>query len=318
MKTAIILGVCGLDGSLLADLLISKGYKVVGVKKPISTTENISHLLDDDTFDLVEGDITSLLSISFIIQKYNPEEVYNLAGVTSVGICEEEPLKTFQVNVEGVLNCLESIRLYSKHTKFFTASSSMVYGRNYQTKQSEFSPCSPCCIYGTSKLCAEYLVKLYRKEYGMFACYGRLFNHIHPRQSPEFVVKKICNYVFMLDCLMRIGSIHTKLKVGNIDALIDVSSASDVVEAIYLMMQMVDPIDLCIGSGQLYSIEEIIKIAFSKINIHKYFDYIDLDPKLYRTSTPLCADTTLIEETLGWKAETSLDDIIGRMVRKTF
>ena len=280
---AIIFGVTGQDGSYLSELLLEKGYEVVGVQRRASTnnTERLTSLLENDRFKLIEGDVTDFISVSGIINDNQPDEVYNLAAQSHVATSFNEPLHTWRVDAEGPFNILESVRRYAFKAKFYQASTSEMFGSvvdpdGYQRETTAFSPQSP---YAIAKLAAHHKTRLSREAYGMYACSGILFNHESERRGEKFVSRKITKWVAEFNNWMKdenkpfdtvadpnniISVMHPdrhfpKLRLGNLDAARDWGYAPDYVKAMWMMLQQEKADDYVIATGIQYSIKEFIE-----------------------------------------------------------
>lgn len=340
MKTAVITGIRGQDGSYLSDLLIEKGYRVVGMERRSSSPDysNIQHLLDNPNFILEQGDVTDFGSITRILMQYKPEEFYNLAAQSFVGACWDQALATSEINFQGVANCLESIRLVSPSTKFFQASTSEVYGDVQCDLQDENTPARPRSPYGASKYGAESMVKVYRDSYGLFACFARSFNHESPRRGKQFVTRKItsnigemvnktCDHFYKERALLDynevlktgvIQGIISPIKLGNLDAKRDWSHAKDIVRGIWMMMQQPEPDDFVLSSGTTRSIKEFLTEAFGVMSVEDWTDLVEVDPKFYRPAEVnlLCGDCTKARTKLGWKPKIVFSELVAEMVYK--
>lgn len=338
MKTAVITGIRGQDGSYLADLLLSKGYKVVGIERRSSSPDysNIEHLFGDTNFVLEQGDITDFGSLTRILKEHQPDEFYNLAAQSFVGACWDQALATCEINFQGVANCLEAIRLISPHTKFFQASTSEVYGDVIGTRQDENTPARPRSPYAASKYGAESLIKVYRDSYNIFACFARSFNHESPRRGKQFVTRKITNaigemtkktahayfaeyglldYGYCLPMALSSGIIQP-IKLGNLEAKRDWSHAKDIVRGIWMMLQQQEPDDYILASGTTRSIKDFLTHAFNVVNIDDWSEFVVIDQKLYRPADVnlLCGDYTKAKTKMGWKPEISFDALVQEMV----
>lgn len=345
MKKALIFGITGQDGSYLAELLLGKGYSVIGVARRVSvdTTQRISHILKRIT--LLEGDITDQFCVSNIISDTKPDEIYNLAAQSHVGTSFQQPSLTWEITAGGCLNILESIRSLglSDKVKFYQASSSEMFGRNfdveefkYQDENTRFQPQSP---YAIAKLAAHYLVDNYRTSYGMFACSGILFNHESERRGDQFVTRKITKWIgnFVkwlekmnlshnmltktdpnIDILYASGHQESfpKLRLGNLDARRDWGHAEDYVNAMWLMLQQETPEDYVVSTCSTHSVREFLNLAFSRIGISDWSDYVISDKAFYRPAEVdyllgKCDKATL---KLNWKPNIDFETLVYRMV----
>ena len=323
---AVIYGVTGQDGSYLAELLLSKGYKVIGVTRRTSTdnTSRIKHFLNRSKFHLIQGDITDYSSVFRIITENAPDEVYNLAAQSHVWTSFNQPMLTWDITGKGVLNVLEVIRNMPQDSrpKVYQASSSEMFGdqynldnnrEKYQDEKTRFAPQSP---YAIAKLAGHSAVSLYRRSYDLFACGGILFNHESERRGERFVTRKISRYVAELYWATQTGRSIPKLKLGNLAAKRDWGHAEDYVEAMWLMLQHDYPDDFVISTGKTYSVEDYLKEAFKCINIIDYMDYAEIDPKLKRPSEVpyLRGLPNKAKRRLGWKQKTDFKGLVERMV----
>ena len=325
MKKVIIYGVTGQDGSYLSDLLLSKEYTVYGVTRRTSfnNTLRISHLLNKKEFHLVQGDVTDISSIYGLLNEVQPDEVYNLAAQSHVGTSFNQPLLTWNVTGQGCINILEVIRQMVNRPRFYQASSSEMFGdqynldnnrEKYQDERTTFNPQSP---YAIAKLAAHSAVSLYRRSYGLFACGGILFNHESERRGERFVTMKISRYVADLYWATQTGRSIPRLKLGNLSAQRDWGHAEDYVEAMWMMLQHDYADDFVISTGNTYSVEDYLKQAFKCINIVEYMDYVEIDESLMRPSEVpyLRGISKKAERRLGWKPKTGFENLVSRMVQ---
>ena len=325
MKTAIIYGVTGQDGSYLSELLLSKQYTVYGITRRTSVpnTLRINHLLTQKQFHLVQGDVTDSGSIYRLLNEIQPDEVYNLAAQSHVGTSFEQPNLTWDVTAQGCLNILEVIRSMGNRPRFYQASSSEMFGdqynldhnkEKYQDEDTKFNPQSP---YGIAKLAAHHSVRLYRDSYGIFACGGILFNHESERRGESFVTRKISLYVASLYWATQEGRSIPNLQLGNLAAKRDWGHAKDYVKAMWLMLQQWEPRDFVVATGKTHSIEDYLKEAFQCININEYIDYVEINNNLLRPSEVpyLRGFSRKAKRILGWKPEISFTSLVNRMVQ---
>lgn len=319
-KTALISGITGQDGSYLADLLLHNNYKVVGLHRRSSTNnfERIKHI-DNADFFLQEFDLTDPSGCANVIETYQPDEFYNLAAMSHVGTSFNQPSTTFEIDTLGVINILEAVRYRSPKTKFYQASTSEMFGKNYQESvilgkyQNENTPFLPQSPYGIAKLASHRLVQIYREAYNLYCCSGILFNHESPRRGENFVTRKVTAYIGQL--VNGLLPTTTKLKLGNLDASRDWGHAKDYVRAMHLMLQQNKPSDFVISTGQTYTVREFVDRSFSMVNLN-YENYIEIDPELYRPCevTFLKGDSTRANNQLGWTPSISFDELIKDMV----
>lgn len=320
-KTAIITGVTGQDGSYLAELLLQKGYGVVGLYRRSSTNsfERIQSIKNHPRLILEEFDLTDPSDCLNIIIKHRPKEFYNLAAQSHVATSFKQPTTTFEIDTVGVINILEAIRRFSSTTKFYQASTSEMFGRNYSLDsngnkyQDENTILLPQSPYAVAKLASHRMIQIYREAYNIYACSGILFNHESPRRGENFVTRKITKYIGQL--VNGIISPTTKLKLGNIEAMRDWGHAKDYVRAMYLMVIRDKADDFVISTGKSYTVKDFLQLAFSKID-KDYRDYIEIDPELYRPAEVdyLRGDSTKAQKELNWKPEISFDSLVDDMV----
>jgi GDPmannose 4,6-dehydratase len=311
MKRALITGINGMDGSHLADLLLSKNYKVFGMERRSSSKNrvNTSHLVDKITF--LQGDLTDQNSLLRCLKESNPDEVYNLAAQSFVGESWNTPEHTSEVTALGVLRILEAIREYNPKIKFYQASSSEMFGRMVENPANENTPFYPRSPYGVSKLYGHWITKNYRESYDLFACSGILFNHESERRGIEFVTRKISDGVAKI----KLGLID-HISLGNLDAKRDWGYAPDYVEAMWLMLQHEKPMDFVIATGQTYSIRDFLDCSFNHVGISDWSKYVKQDPKFYRPAEVdvLRGDYEKAHIILDWKPKTSFRELVKIMV----
>lgn len=327
-KIAIITGITGQDGSYLAEHLLSTNNysKIIGLNRrsSVNNTARIHHILHNNNFILEEADLTDPSSVSDIITKYHPDEIYNLAAQSHVATSFKQPSTTICVNTIGVINILESILKYSPKTKFYQASTSEMFGQEFSINeiyendilyiekfQDETTPFKPQSPYGASKLASHNLVRIYREGYGLFACCGILFNHESPRRGVNFVTKKITNYIGKLENNLT----SEKLKLGNLKSCRDWGHAKDYVRAMYLMLQQNSADDFVIATGETHSIEEFLEIAFDLIK-KDYKQYVEIDSEFYRPAEVdyLRGKSEKAKTTLNWQPEISFESLVADMV----
>jgi len=324
MKKAVIYGVTGQDGSYLSELLLSKDYIVYGIARrtSVSNTLRVNHLLTQKQFHLTQGDVTDSGSIYRLLNEVQPDEVYNLAAQSHVGTSFDQPKLTWDVTAQGCMNILEVIRSMGNRPRFYQASSSEMFGdqynlynkEKYQDEQTKFNPQSP---YGIAKLAAHHSVRLYRDSYGLFACGGILFNHESERRGESFVTRKISRYVADLYWATQGGRSIPNLQLGNLAAKRDWGHAEDYVKAMWLMLQQEEPMDFVIATGSSHSIEDYLKEAFQCININECLDYVEIDNNLLRPSEVpyLRGLARKAKRRLDWKPEISFEGLVNRMVQ---
>ena len=309
-KVALITGITGQDGSYLAELLLSKGYKVYGLvrRSSVEKFDNINHI--KSKIELVQGDLTDQNSLNFMIKEINPDEVYNLAAQSFVPTSWNQPLLTGDVTALGVARMLEAIRLNNPKIKVYQASSSEMFGKVRETPQNEKTPFHPRSPYGVAKVYGHFITVNYRESYNIFACSGILFNHESPRRGLEFVTRKVTHAVARI----KLG-LQKELRMGNLDAKRDWGFAGDYVEAMWLMLQQEKPEDYVISTGETHSIKELLEVAFGHVGLD-YKDYTVVDPKYLRPAEVdlLCGDSTKAKNVLGWTPKVSFKELIVMMV----
>ncbi|MCZ8512550.1 GDP-mannose 4,6-dehydratase [Paenibacillus filicis] len=309
-KKALVTGITGQDGSYLAELLLSKGYKVYGLRRRTSVPilENIEHIKNEIEF--IEGDLLDQGSLINAIKVSNPDEVYNLAAQSFVGTSWGQPVLTGQSTGIGVTNILEAVRLAKPEARFYQASSSEMFGKVVETPQKETTPFYPRSPYGVAKVYGHWITVNYRESFDMFACSGILFNHESPRRGVEFVTRKVT------DAAARIKlGLQKELRMGNLDAKRDWGFAGDYVKAMWLMLQQETPDDYVISTGETHTVEELVEIAFGHVGLN-WRDYVVIDPKFVRPAEVdlLLGDCTKAKEKLGWKLEVGFEQLITMMV----
>jgi GDPmannose 4,6-dehydratase len=311
MKTALITGVTGQDGSYLAELLLSKGYFVVGVKRRTSLicTDRIDHLLDNENFCIVYGSMDDSSNMYRVIQEYKPDEIYNLAAQSHVRVSFETPEETANCVAIGTLRLLEAVRCIVPNARFYQASSSEMFGDNPESPQSEDTRLMPASPYACAKVFAHNLVRNYRVSYGMHASSGILFNHESPRRGETFVTRKIT----MAAAKIKLG-IQDKLYLGNLEAKRDWGFAGDYVEAMWLMLQQDDPDDYVIATGNTMSVKEFLGIVFDHAGLD-IEQHVEFDKRLLRPhEVPLLlGDSTKASKKLGWKPKVNATELAKMM-----
>jgi GDPmannose 4,6-dehydratase len=311
MKTALITGINGMDGSHLADFLLDKGYKVYGVERRSSSKNRINtkHLEGKVTF--LQGDLTDQNSLFRCLKESNPDEVYNLAAQSFVGESWNTPEHTSEVTGLGVLRILEAIREFNPKIRFYQASSSEMFGRMVENPANENTPFYPRSPYGVAKLYGHWITKNYRESYGIFACSGILFNHESERRGIDFVTRKISDGVARI----KLG-LADHITLGNLDAKRDWGYAPDYIEVMWLMLQQDTPDDYVIATGETRSIKEFLDEAFKLVGITDWDSYIKIDPKFIRPAEVdvLRGDFSKAQNQLEWSPKTSFTDLVKIMV----
>ena len=317
MKTAIVTGVQGQDGSYLAELLLNKGYKVIGVKRRKSVkveNENfrIKHFIKNKNFSLVTGDITDAGFINNLVLQNKPREIYNLAAMSFVQESFNTPSTTIEINTKGVINILEAIKAHSKKTKFYQASSSELYGDNPSSSYDEKSKFCPISQYAVSKESSHHLVRIYREGYGLFAVAGILFNHESERRGDEFVTKKIAKGAARISL-----GLQKYIELGNLQTSRDWGHAEDYVEAMWLMLQQKTPEDFVIATGELHTLEEFLSEAFLVAGIKNWKKYVKINKKFKRPRDVifLKGNISKAKKILKWKPKIKFKKLVERMVK---
>ena len=315
MKTALITGVNGMDGSHLADFLLTKRYKVYGMERRSSFKNRVNtlHLEDKKNFHFINGDLTDQNSLLRCLKESDPDEVYNIASQSFVGESWNTPEQTSDVTGLGVLRMLEAVREYGKDIKFYQASSSEMFGRMVESPAKETTAFYPRSPYGVSKLYGHWITVNYRESYNMFNVSGILFNHESERRGIEFVTRKISDGVARI----HLG-LQNKIVLGNLDAKRDWGYAPDYVESMWKMLQQKKAEDFVIATGESHSIRDFLDIAFQYIGIVKWDKYVKQDPRYMRPAEVdvLCGDYSKARELLGWKTKTKFHQLVGRMIEK--
>jgi GDPmannose 4,6-dehydratase len=311
VKKAIITGITGQDGSYLAELLLEKGYEVYGMVRHSSNPNywRIKHLLGK--IKLIDGDLTDPSSIASAISKVMPDEFFNMAAQSFVGLSWSQPLLTTEVTGVSVLHILESIRNIKPDCKFYQASSSEMFGKVHEVPQTENTKFHPRSPYGTAKAFAHHTVVNYRESYNMYAVGGILFNHESERRGIEFVTRKIT------DAVARISLGKQKeLRLGNLDSKRDWGHAKDYVLAAWMMLQQKEPKDYVISTDQTHTVEEFCKIAFDVVGLN-YKDYVVIDPAFVRPAEVdlLLGNSSLARKELGWTPKISFNELVESMVK---
>ncbi len=310
MKTALITGITGQDGSYWAELLLSKGYQVIGMVRRSSTVTfgRIEHIQDD--IEIVQGDLHDQSSLVSIIEEFKPDEVYNLAAQSFVPTSWKQPVLTGEVTALGVTRMLEAVRLVKPDIRFYQASSSEMFGKVLEVPQSEETPFYPRSPYGVAKVYGHWITVNYRESYDLFACSGILFNHESPRRGFEFVTRKITHSVARI----KLG-LAKELRLGNLESRRDWGFTGDYVEAMWLMLQQDQPDDYVISTGTTHAVREFCEAAFSHVGLD-YHDYVIQDQRFYRPAEVdlLVGDPTKARENLGWRPRVEFNDLIHMMV----
>ena len=317
MKKALITGITGQDGSYLAELLLDKGYEVYGIIRRSSSlnTERIDHLYKDPHINDVKmflhyGDLSDSSNLSRLLEKVQPDEIYNLAAQSHVRVSFDMPEYTADVVGLGTIRILDAIKETQIKTKFYQASTSELYGKVVETPQTEKTPFYPRSPYACAKLYSYWITVNYRESYNMYACNGILFNHESPRRGETFVTKKITHAIARI-----LNKEQDKLYLGNLDSKRDWGYAKDYVEAMWLMLQQENPDDYVIATGETHSVREFLDEAFGLVGLD-WKKYVEIDPRYYRPAEVdlLLGDPTKAKEKLGWKPKTTFKELVKIML----
>ena len=314
-QTALVTGITGQDGSYLAELLLSKGYRVHGLVRRASTpsTERIAHLLGDPRLELHHGDLSDAGALRMLLERVAPDELYNLAAQSHVHVSFDQPEYTVDVTGLGVVRLLEAVRGHmragGKPVRFYQAGSSEMYGSapSPQSETTRFQPRSP---YACAKVYAHLQVVNHRESFGLHASNGILFNHESPRRGEAFVTRKITRAATRI----KLG-LQAKLRLGNLDVARDWGYAGDYVRAMWLMLQQKEPGDWCVCSGRSATLREFLGLAFGRLGLD-WREHVEVDPALYRPADVhhLQGDASKARRELGWSPEVDLDGLVALMV----
>ena len=315
MKTALITGITGQDGSYLADLLLSKGYKVVGVKRRTSliSTDRIDHVFNDPdlimNFNLVYGNMNDSGCLHRLLIEHQPDEIYNLAAQSHVRVSFDTPEETTEIVAMGTLRLLEAYRNICPEAKFYQASSSEMFGDNPENPQSEATRLMPASPYACAKTYAHNLCRNYRESYGLHISSGILFNHESPRRGETFVTRKITRAAARI----KMG-LQDSLYLGNLDAKRDWGFAGDYVEAMWMMLQQEVPDDYVVATGETHTVKEFLEVVFKHAGLD-IDEYVKIDERLFRPhEVPLLlGDPTKAKEKLGWAPKTRFEGLAKLM-----
>jgi GDPmannose 4,6-dehydratase len=309
-RRALITGITGQDGSYLAELLLEKGYDVIGMVRRSSTLnfERIFHI--QDRIELVTGDLLDEASLINVLRDHRPTEVYNLAAQSFVQTSFAQPVLTGETTALGVTRLLDAIRTVDPEIRFYQASSSEMFGKVRETPQSETTPFHPRSPYGVAKVYGHWITVNYRESYGLHASSGILFNHESARRGLEFVTRKISHAVARIH-----HGLDEKLSLGNLDAKRDWGFAGDYVRAMWLMLQQDTPDDYVVSTGETHSVQEFCDLAFARVD-RDWKDHVVVDPKFFRPAEVdlLVGDATLARSKLGWQPEVSFTNLVETMV----
>ena len=309
-KGALITGVTGQDGSYLAEFLLDKGYRVVGMVRRTSTInfDRIRHIQND--IEIAQGDLLDQMSLVDLLNEFQPDEVYNLAAQSFVPISWKQPVLTGEFTALGVTRMLDAIRTVNPKIKFYQASSSEMFGKVQEVPQNEKTPFYPRSPYGVAKVYGHWITVNYRESYHLFACSGVLFNHESPRRGLEFVTHKVTHGVAKI----KLG-LAKELRLGNLEARRDWGFAGDYVKAMWRMLQQPQPDDYVVASGETHSVAELCDMAFGHVDL-SYRDYVVQDPKYFRPVEVdlLVGDASKAGRVLGWEPSMTFTELIQMMV----
>jgi GDPmannose 4,6-dehydratase len=311
-KRALVTGITGQDGSYLAELLLEKGYEVHGMVRRASTEkfDRIEHLRD--TITLHQGDLLDQRSLVDTLRASKPDEIYNLAAMSFVGLSWQQPTLTADFTGVGVTRILEAMREAAPEARFYQASSSEMFGKVREVPQNEDTPLYPRSPYGVAKVYGHFITVNYRESYDLHATSGILFNHESPRRGLEFVTRKVTWHAAAIKHGLR-----DKLALGNLDAKRDWGYAKDYVEAMWLMLQQDEADDFVIATGETHTVRECVQVAFDEAGLGDWEQYVEIDPQFVRPAEVdlLIGDPTKAKEKLGWTPATSFEELIRLMVR---
>lgn len=310
MAVALITGITGQDGSYLAEFLLDKGYRVVGMVRRSSTVdfERIAHI--QNRIEIAHGDLADQGSLYEIFEKFQPDEVYNLGGQSDVQLSWTQSVLTADSTALGVARILDCMRQVTPNSRFYQASTSEMFGDAKESPQNEHTPLHPRNPYGIAKVYAHQLTQNYRRHYGLYSVAGILYNHESPRRGMEFVTRKITHTVARI-----VKGQADELRLGNLDCQRDWGFAGDYIRAMWLMLQQNDPDDFVIGSGHLHTVRDFCRAAFEVVGLD-YQDYVVQDPQFYRPveEYPLVANPAYAHQQLGWEPAVGFEDLVRMMV----
>lgn len=305
-----ITGISGQDGSYLAEFLLQKGYRVVGMVRRASVDkfERIDHIMDQ--IELIQGDLLDQSSMVAVLQESKPSEVYNLAAQSFVPTSWAQPVLTSEFTAVGVTRLLEAIRAVDPGIKMYQASSSEMFGKVRETPQTELTPFHPRSPYGVAKVYGHYITVNYRESYNMFCTSGILFNHESPRRGLEFVTRKVTNGVARIK-----KGLQPNLHLGNLDSQRDWGFAGDYVKAMWLMLQQDTPDDFVVATGKTHTVERLVDVAFSHVGLN-WKEYVEIDERFIRPAEVdlLVGNPEKANRILGWQPEVTFEEMIEAMV----
>ena len=310
MPTALVTGITGQDGSYLAELLLAKGYRVVGVVRRSSTTpyERIAHLVD--RIELASADLLDQTSLTDVMEDCKPSEIYNLAAQSFVAASWTQPVLTGEFTAIGVTRMLEAMKKAAPKARFYQASSSEMFGKVLESPQTERTPFYPRSPYGVAKAYGHWITVNYRESFNLFAASGILFNHESPRRGLEFVTRKVT------DAAARIKlGMAKEVRLGNLDARRDWGFAGDYVTAMWMMLQQDRPKDYVVGTGETHSVRDLCQVAFARVDLD-YREYVVQDARFLRPAEVdlLISDPSLVKKELGWEQKVSFKELVEMMV----
>lgn len=311
MKTGLITGITGQDGSYTAELLLAKGYRVIGAVRQLETArKSLPATLQNERVKLVAWDMLDQRCVLNALQNYHPDEVYNFAAFSSGSGMFDNPIAIGEVNGLAVVRILEAIRLVDSRIRFCQASSREIFGVAMESPQTELTPTNPRSPYGAAKLYADAMIRIYRQHYGLFACSAILFNHESPRRGLGFVTRKITHEAAKI----KLG-LASELHLGNLAAERDWGFAGDYVRAMWLMLQQEKADDYVVATGKSHTVRELCECAFSRLCLH-YQDYVREDSSAYRIvePLPLVGCISKANRVLGWTPELKFDELVNMMV----
>jgi GDPmannose 4,6-dehydratase len=310
MRKALITGITGQDGSHLAELLLGKGYRVSGMIRHTSTDSLQRIKAFRDKIEIIHGDLLDQSSLIRVLEHTQPDEVYNLAGMSFVPTSWHQPVLTAEFTGIGVTRMLEALRQVCPKARFYQASSSEMFGKVRETPQKETTPFHPRSPYAVAKAYGHYITMNYRESYGLFACSGILFNHEGPRRGFEFVTRKITYGAAQI----KLGLAH-ELRLGNLESKRDWGYAGDFVRAMWMMLQHDQPDDYVVGTGETHTVQEFVEIAFEHLGLD-WRKHVAVDPKLYRPAEVdlLLGDASKARKVLGWQPQVTFHELVKMMV----
>jgi len=311
VRTALITGITGQDGSYLAELLLEKGYRVVGMVRRASTEnfERVAHVRE--RLELRQADLLDQLSLIDLLRTVEPDEIYNLAAQSFVPTSWQQPVLTAEFDAVGVTRLLEAVRLVAPGARFYQASSSEMFGQVRETPQRETTPFYPRSPYGVAKAYGHFITVNYRESYGLYACSGILFNHESPRRGREFVTRKVSDGA----ARVKLG-LAQELRLGNLGARRDWGFAGDYVEAMWRMLQQPKADDYVVATGESHTVRELVEIAFGAVGLD-WREWVHEDPALLRPAEVerLVGDASKARRVLGWAPRVSFRELVETMVR---